>query len=36
MYEWMLTLKQPDGSFVMHHGGEVDVVARIVHYLLLR
>jgi len=25
MYGWMRGLKQPDGSFVMHVGGEVDV-----------
>lgn len=25
MYAWLLKLKQPDGSFVMHEGGEVDV-----------
>jgi protein farnesyltransferase subunit beta len=25
IHDWMLTLKQPDGSFVMHVGGEVDV-----------
>ncbi|POW08503.1 hypothetical protein PSHT_09547 [Puccinia striiformis] len=25
MYEWMLSLKMPDGSFRMHHGGEIDV-----------
>jgi protein farnesyltransferase subunit beta len=25
MLDWMLSLKQPDGSFVMHEGGEVDV-----------
>ncbi|GAA99352.1 uncharacterized protein L969DRAFT_16657 [Mixia osmundae IAM 14324] len=25
MYGWLLSLKQPDGSFVMHIGGEVDV-----------
>ena len=27
MYEWLLSLKQADGSFVVHHGGEVDVRA---------
>ncbi|KDN48853.1 terpenoid cyclases/Protein prenyltransferase [Tilletiaria anomala UBC 951] len=27
MYTWLLSLKQPDGSFVVHHGGEVDVRA---------
>ncbi len=27
MYEWLLSLKQPDGSFVVHLGGEVDVRA---------
>ena len=27
MYSWLLSLKQPDGSFVVHHGGEVDVRA---------
>jgi protein farnesyltransferase subunit beta len=25
LHDWILTLKQPDGSFVMHQGGEVDV-----------
>ena len=25
LYDWFLTLKQPDGSFVVHVGGEVDV-----------
>ncbi|GAA5985988.1 hypothetical protein JCM10908_006361 [Rhodotorula pacifica] len=25
MYQFLLSLKQPDGSFIMHHGGEVDV-----------
>lgn len=25
IHDWMLSLKQPDGSFVMHKGGEVDV-----------
>jgi protein farnesyltransferase subunit beta len=25
MLEWMLSLKMPDGSFRMHHGGEIDV-----------
>lgn len=25
MLEWILSLKQPDGSFVMLQGGEVDV-----------
>ncbi|KAJ2615491.1 CAAX farnesyltransferase (FTase) subunit beta [Coemansia sp. RSA 1365] len=25
MYRWMMTMKQPDGSFSMHTGGEVDV-----------
>jgi protein farnesyltransferase subunit beta len=24
MLEWMLSLKMPDGSFRMHHGGEID------------
>ncbi|VDM16758.1 unnamed protein product [Hydatigera taeniaeformis] len=23
--DWLVSLRQPDGSFVMHHGGEVDV-----------
>ncbi|EUB57429.1 Protein farnesyltransferase subunit beta [Echinococcus granulosus] len=23
--DWLISLRQPDGSFVMHHGGEVDV-----------
>ncbi|VDN14958.1 unnamed protein product [Dibothriocephalus latus] len=23
--DWLLSLHQPDGSFIMHHGGEVDV-----------
>ena len=23
-YEWLMSLKQPDGSFAMHHGGEID------------
>ncbi|WAR53048.1 hypothetical protein PtB15_2B477 [Puccinia triticina] len=27
MYEWMLSLKMPDGSFAMHHDGEIDVRA---------
>ncbi|KAG9291155.1 hypothetical protein G9A89_013027 [Geosiphon pyriformis] len=25
LYKWLLKLKKPDGSFVMHEGGEVDV-----------
>ncbi|KAI9005628.1 farnesyltransferase, CAAX box, beta [Hyaloraphidium curvatum] len=25
MLSWLLSLKQPDGSFIMHDGGEVDV-----------
>lgn len=25
MLQWMLSLKMPDGSFTMHHGGEIDV-----------
>ncbi|KAK9704203.1 CAAX farnesyltransferase (FTase) subunit beta [Basidiobolus ranarum] len=25
LYQWLLSLKQPDGSFIMHVGGEVDV-----------
>jgi prenyltransferase beta subunit len=24
MYSWLLSIKQPDGGFVMHHGGEED------------
>jgi protein farnesyltransferase subunit beta len=24
MYNWLLTLKQKDGGFLMHHGGEED------------
>ncbi|KAK0525915.1 CAAX farnesyltransferase (FTase) subunit beta [Tilletia horrida] len=27
MYRWIMSLKQPDGSFVVHQGGEVDVRA---------
>lgn len=27
LYEWMMRLKQPDGSFTVHEGGEVDVRA---------
>ena len=27
VYDWLLSLKQPDGSFTMHIGGEVDVRA---------
>ncbi|EPQ27107.1 uncharacterized protein PFL1_05389 [Pseudozyma flocculosa PF-1] len=27
MYRWMLSLKQPDGSFLVHENGEVDVRA---------
>ncbi|PWN50831.1 terpenoid cyclases/Protein prenyltransferase [Violaceomyces palustris] len=27
MYEWMMSLKQPDGSFLVHENGEVDVRA---------
>ncbi|KAI9344293.1 terpenoid cyclases/protein prenyltransferase alpha-alpha toroid [Obelidium mucronatum] len=27
LYSWMMSLKQPNGSFIMHHGGEVDVRA---------
>ncbi|OLL23877.1 Protein farnesyltransferase subunit beta [Neolecta irregularis DAH-3] len=27
MYKWILSLKQPDGSFKMHHGGEIDARA---------
>ncbi|KAE8268995.1 hypothetical protein A4X09_0g3347 [Tilletia walkeri] len=27
MYRWIMSLKQPDGSFVVHHNGEVDVRA---------
>ncbi|KAI8833062.1 farnesyltransferase, CAAX box, beta [Chytriomyces cf. hyalinus JEL632] len=25
LYNWILSLKQPNGSFIMHYGGEVDV-----------
>jgi hypothetical protein len=25
MYEWLKSLKQPDGSYIMHHEGEVDI-----------
>ncbi|KAI9593649.1 terpenoid cyclases/protein prenyltransferase alpha-alpha toroid [Syncephalis fuscata] len=25
LYSWLLSLKQPDGSFIMSHGGEIDV-----------
>jgi protein farnesyltransferase subunit beta len=25
LLQWLLSLKQPDGSFIMHKGGEVDV-----------
>lgn len=25
MHDWLVSLKQPDGSFVMHEGGEVDI-----------
>jgi len=25
MYTWLLSLKQPNGGFIMHHGGEIDV-----------
>jgi protein farnesyltransferase subunit beta len=25
MYEWLLRLKQPNGGFCMHEGGEIDV-----------
>ncbi|ORY48617.1 terpenoid cyclases/Protein prenyltransferase [Rhizoclosmatium globosum] len=25
LYSWIMSLKQADGSFIMHHGGEVDV-----------
>ncbi|KAJ1517613.1 hypothetical protein HMI54_005051 [Coelomomyces lativittatus] len=25
MYRWFLSLKQPDGSFIMHEGGEIDL-----------
>lgn len=24
LYSWMMTLKQDDGGFLMHHGGEED------------
>jgi protein farnesyltransferase subunit beta len=24
LYEWLLSLKQSDGGFLMHHGGEED------------
>lgn len=27
MYAWMMRLKQPDGSFLVHEGGEIDVRA---------
>ncbi|WFD36179.1 protein farnesyltransferase [Malassezia cuniculi] len=27
MYDWMMRLKQPDGSFLVHVGGEIDVRA---------
>lgn len=27
MYQWLMRLKQPDGSFTVHEGGEVDVRA---------
>jgi len=25
MYRFLMSIKQPDGSFIMHDGGEVDV-----------
>jgi protein farnesyltransferase subunit beta len=25
LYRWLLSLKQPDGSFLLSHGGEIDV-----------
>lgn len=25
MYDWLMRIKQPDGSFLVHEGGEVDV-----------
>lgn len=25
LYSWIVSLKQPDGSFIMHIGGEIDV-----------
>ncbi|CAG8735421.1 26149_t:CDS:10 [Dentiscutata erythropus] len=25
LYKWFMKLKQPDGSFIMHEGGEVDI-----------
>jgi protein farnesyltransferase subunit beta len=24
LYKWLMSLKQPDGGFLMHHGGEED------------
>ena len=24
MYSWLMSIKQPDGGFIMHHGGEED------------
>ncbi|KAI8871030.1 GI22551 [Ramicandelaber brevisporus] len=27
LYKWMMSLKQPDGSFRVHHGGEIDIRA---------
>lgn len=30
LYTWMMSLKQQDGGFLMHHGGEED--ARCVHF----
>lgn len=34
MYNFLLSVKQPDGSFIMHKGGEVDVRCVPIHSLL--
>lgn len=36
MYNFLMSVKQPDGSFIMHKGGEVDVRCVLLLPLLLR
>jgi len=31
MYSWLMSIKQPDGGFVMHHGGEEDARLSLSH-----
>jgi protein farnesyltransferase subunit beta len=35
LYTWMMSLKQEDGGFLMHHGGEEDARSRNIHWIKL-